>query len=358
MVGPSLAQARNTVVSAFGEALHWYFEPLRWIYVATEQLRRSVVGSLLGRTAGLAEMVTSIPTDELQLATSTQATDTARERPPASAESVVEEPFVGTSAAIRKLVEDIDRVAGSDTSVLITGEAGTGKTTAALMVHEVSRRRGQTYRELASGPLSLELLESAVLGSERNAGSGAALHEPGQVEQVSATVVLEDIDELSLELQRAVVEILQKRQLKPVRGTQPVDIRVIATTRRDLAPLVEAGEFRRDLFQQLAAARIQMPPLRERGEDIPLLARYLVAKYARARNRPSIPIPEPVLEELRVRAWPGNVRELASVLERSLTLSGGSELELAPQEHVPPGRSTRTTLEESSIQTRDRPGRK
>jgi transcriptional regulator with GAF, ATPase, and Fis domain len=242
------------------------------------------------------------------------------------------EGFVGESDAVRRVLEKVAQVAATDATVLIRGETGTGKELIARAIHRASARRLKPLVAVNCGAIASGLVESELFGHEKGAFTGALARRLGQFELAQGgTLFLDEIGDLSPALQVKLLRVLQEGELVRVGGTQPVkvDVRVIAATHRDLPAMVQAGEFRQDLYYRLNVFPILIPPLRDRPEDLPLLVRHLAARYATRLGKRIDTIPEAVLARLAAYAWPGNVRELANLLERSVIVTRGSVLELA-----------------------------
>jgi len=231
---------------------------------------------------------------------------------------------VGRSPAMVEVYKTIARVAPGRSTVLILGESGTGKELVARAIHEHSPRRRRPFVAVDCGALTETLLESELFGHVRGAFTGAVGDKPGLfAEADGGTILLDEIGDVSAALQAKLLRVLQEQQVRPVGGTEwrTVDVRVIAATNRDLAAAVVAGRFREDLFYRLKVVTVTLPPLRERGEDVPLLVEHLVRRAARECRKQVVGVSEPTLALLRTYHWPGNVRELAHVLERGVALA-------------------------------------
>jgi predicted ATPase/transcriptional regulator with GAF, ATPase, and Fis domain len=241
------------------------------------------------------------------------------------------EEIVGRSPALREVLGQIERVAPTHATVLIQGETGTGKELVARALHDLSRRKERPLVVVNCGAISPGLVESELFGHEKGAFTGAVARKIGRFELADGgTIFLDEIGDLSMDLQVKLLRVLQEGEMERVGGTRPlrVDVRVIAATNHDLAQAVGAGRFRADLYYRLNVFPIRTPPLRERREDIPLLVRYFVLKYAVKLGKRIETVPRSTLEALAAYSWPGNVRELANVIERSVILSTGTRLEL------------------------------
>jgi PAS domain S-box-containing protein len=241
------------------------------------------------------------------------------------------EEIVGRSPALRRVLTEVEQVAPGDTTVLITGETGTGKELLARAIHKLSPRRDRALITVNCGAISPGLVESELFGHEKGAFTGAVSRRIGRFEVADGgTLFLDEIGDLPLDSQVKLLRVLQEGEIERVGGLRPikVDVRVIAATHHDLEALVRDGRFRADLFYRLNVFPIRNPALRERAEDIAELVRYFVLKYAAKLGKRIEAVPRGVLEGLAAYPWPGNIRELANVIERSVILSRGSALEL------------------------------
>jgi len=244
--------------------------------------------------------------------------------------------FLGQDPKILALRDMIERVAPTDTTVLITGESGTGKELVARWIHTRSRRSHTPLVVVDSPSVPVSLFESELFGHERGAFTGALQKRQGKLAEANGgTLFLDEVGELPLEVQAKLLRFLQEHQVTMIGGNQPlhVDARVISATNRDLMTMVAQGTFRADLFYRLNVIQIELPPLRERQGDIPLLASHFVEQFSRAMGTISKVISSEMLALLVVHSWPGNVRELENVMKRSCTMAAGDVL--AP-ESLPP----------------------
>jgi len=234
---------------------------------------------------------------------------------------------VGRSPAMKKVMDMAETVAPTDATVLITGESGTGKEVIARAIHAASPRRHNPMVTIHCGALTETLLESELFGHERGAFTGAQFRKKGKFEAADGgTIFLDEISDISLRTQTDLLRVLQEKEIVRVGGTQQikVDFRCIAATNKDLQTLVKAGSFRPDLFYRLHVVAINMPPLRERREDIPLLAAHFCQKFAASMGRPEAPrIPPETMDRLISYDWPGNVRELENAVERAMVINRG-----------------------------------
>ena len=238
--------------------------------------------------------------------------------------------LLGQSAPIQKVVEMIRIVAPTDTTVLITGESGTGKELVARSIHNLSMRRYMPMVVIHCGALTETLLESELFGHEKGAFTGAQYRKKGKFEVAEGgTVFLDEISDISLRTQTDLLRVLQEKEITRVGGTQAikVDFRAIAATNKDLEGKVKEGVFRSDLFYRLNVFQIFVPPLRDRRDDIPLLADHFVRKYARSMNRRFTGISRAALDLLTRHDWPGNVRELENAIERAIVIGHEPELQ-------------------------------
>jgi len=238
--------------------------------------------------------------------------------------------LVGSSPAMKRVAELAEMVAPTDATVLITGESGTGKEVVARAIHAASPRRYMPMVTIHCGALTETLLESELFGHERGAFTGAQYRRKGKFEVGDGgTVFLDEISDISLKTQTDLLRVLQEKEIVRVGGNQQVkvDFRCIAATNKDLMSLVKAGTFRPDLYYRLHVLAIDMPPLRERRDDIPLLVDHFLKKIGHATNRAAVPrVSNDAMELLLGYDWPGNVRELENSVERALVMSRGGEL--------------------------------
>jgi transcriptional regulator with GAF, ATPase, and Fis domain len=234
--------------------------------------------------------------------------------------------IVGRAPAMQQVFKAIERVADTESTVLILGETGTGKELIARAIHQLSRRRNAVMVKVNCGALPSSLAESELFGHERGAFTGAVQQKKGRFELANnGTIFLDEIGELSTDVQVKLLRVLQEQELERLGSTRPtrVNIRVIAATNRDLQEEVRRGGFRSDLFYRLNIFPIHMPPLRERREDVPLLAAHFVTEFARRVGKPIDGIHAQAAQRLASYQWPGNVRELANVMERAVILCEG-----------------------------------
>ena len=234
------------------------------------------------------------------------------------------EEIVGTSPALKSVLSRISKVAPSDSTVLITGETGTGKELVARAIHRRSNRASRVFVSVNCAAIPRELIASELFGHEKGAFTGATQQRLGRFELANdGTLFLDEVGELPAETQIALLRVLQEHEFERVGGTRPIraDVRVIAATNRDLQAAISAGSFRSDLFYRLNAFPIEIPSLRERRADIPLLFEYFIDRYARKAGKNIKRVNKKTLECLQSYPWPGNIRELQNVIERSVILS-------------------------------------
>ena len=268
--------------------------------------------------------------------------------------AVGDRPIVAASTAMVRVLELVERSAAFKSTVLITGESGTGKEVLARALHNQSPRRDADFVAVNCGAIPEALLESELFGHVKGAFTGAHRTRRGLfAEADSGTLFLDEIGEMPLPLQVKLLRVLQEEEVRPLgeAKTRSVDVRVIAATARDLEREVEAGRFREDLFYRLNVLRIQVPPLRERREDIPLLADHFMAHLRETLGKPIRVIADDALERLVQYRWPGNVRELENVLERAVILATSDRLTLRelPDNVVEPGSEGEASMADLSL---------
>ena len=240
-------------------------------------------------------------------------------------------PIIGNSPAIRKIVEMITTVAGTDATVLIRGDSGTGKELVARAIHAGSNRRYNPLVVVNCGALPEGILESELFGHEAGAFTGARHRRKGKFEAADGgTIFLDEIGDVLPRVQVELLRILEEKKVTRLGGnTQiPVDFRVVTATNRDLLSMVDEGKFREELYWRLNVFNIEIPPLRERPEDIPLLAEHFLERFCRAMNRKQMHLSPAALETLKVYAWPGNVRELQNAIERAVVVGSPPTIEI------------------------------
>jgi formate hydrogenlyase transcriptional activator len=231
--------------------------------------------------------------------------------------------IVGSSGALQKVLSLMSKVAPTDATVLVTGETGTGKELVARAIHQRSRRSSRAFVSVNCAAIPRDLIASELFGHERGSFTGALQRRLGRFELAEGgTIFLDEVGELPMETQIALLRVLQEHEFERVGGTRSIqtNVRVIAATNRDLPAAIAAGTFRSDLFYRLNVFPIEMPPLRERGEDIPVLVEYFVDHCARKVGKNIQGITKESLDLLRSYPWPGNIRELQNVIERSVIM--------------------------------------
>lgn len=263
------------------------------------------------------------------------------------------EEIVGESRALKQVLKQVQTVAATDSTVLILGETGSGKELIARALHNLSDRRERTFVKLNCAAIPTGLLESELFGHEKGAFTGAIATKIGRFELADrGTIFLDEVGEIPLELQVKLLRVLQEQEFERLGSTRTmrVNVRVIAATNRDLRQMVDEQKFRSDLYYRLKVFPVTVPPLRERVEDIPVLVRHFVQKFASRMKKRLESVPTDAMRALQAYGWPGNVRELENFIERAVILSSGSELFVPAAELkrpvLPPNRSA-TTLEEA-----------
>jgi len=241
------------------------------------------------------------------------------------------EEIVGSSAALKEVLSRVSKVAATDATVLLTGETGTGKELIARAIHKRSQRAAKAFVSVSCAAIPQALIGSELFGHEKGAFTGALQRRLGRFELAEGgTIFLDEIGELPLETQSALLRVLQEREFERVGGTHTIraDIRVIAATNRDLKAAMMNGTFRSDLYYRLQVFPIEIRPLRERKEDIPLLVEYFIDRYAGKMGKKIRSINRKSLELLQAYFWPGNIRELQNVVERAVIVSEGDVLSI------------------------------
>src|SRR5437764_2057524 len=244
--------------------------------------------------------------------------------------------LVGKSDSMRQIYHLIEQVAPSSASILITGESGTGKELVARTIHNLSPRKNAQFVAINVSAIPETLMESELFGHEKGAFTGAASRRQGCFEIANGgTLLLDEIAEMPTLLQAKLLRVLEERSVRRLGSTQeiPVDLRLLAATNKNPQEAVDTGGLREDLFYRMNVITIELPPLRERKDDLPLLAQHLVTQLAEKHNRPARFLSQPALQVLQSHSWPGNVRELRNAIERAVIICSGEEIErhhLAP----------------------------
>lgn len=256
---------------------------------------------------------------------------------------------IGKSSTIQDALNMANQVAASEATVLLTGESGTGKEVFAKYIHAKSKRAKEDLVSINCAAIPDNLLESELFGHEKGAFTGAIEKRIGKFEAAqNSTILLDEISEMDLKLQAKLLRVLQEKEVTRVGGNKPVqvNVRIIATSNRNLLEYVKDGKFREDLFYRLNVINIQLPPLRDRKDDIPLFAESFVKKYAKLNCVPEKSISKSAMQKLCDYNWPGNVRELENCMHRSLLLSNGAEIEVSDvmliSERAPSNSNNRT----------------
>ena len=247
----------------------------------------------------------------------------------AIASDVAAFPLVHRSALMARVVALARKVAASDASLLLVGESGTGKGILARYVHDVSPRRGGPFVTIACANVAVDLLESELFGHEKGAFTGATDQKKGRFELADGgTILIDGVSELAPSLQGKLLRVVQERSFERLAGTKTlsVDVRILSSTQADLAPLVAAGSFREDLFYRLNVIRLEIPPLRDRMEDVPILAEQILRDLARKQGGAVKALSRGALDRMMRHSWPGNVRELQNVIESATIMENGNEI--------------------------------
>jgi formate hydrogenlyase transcriptional activator len=256
--------------------------------------------------------------------------------------------IVGESVALRRVLKEVETVAPTGSTVLIRGETGTGKELIARVLHDLSPRRDRTFVKLNCAAIPTGLLESELFGHEKGAFTGAISQKVGRFELAhEGTLFLDEVGDIPLELQPKLLRALQEQEFERLGSTRTVqvDVRLVAATNRDLSRMVADGQFRSDLYYRLNVFPVVLPPLRERAEDIPMLARHFTQRFARRMSRQIESIPIEVMDALVRYPWPGNIREMQNVIERAVILSPGPALQIPAGDLKPAAQPVEAALE-------------
>jgi DNA-binding NtrC family response regulator len=259
--------------------------------------------------------------------------------------------IVGEHDSIREVSQQIQRLAGTDSTALLLGESGTGKELFARAIHHLSPRREQAFVALNCAAIPEGLVENELFGHEKGAFTGAGARKVGRMDLAHrGTLFLDEIGELPLAIQAKLLRVLEERRFERVGGTQSidVDVRIVVATNRDLRRLIEEKLFREDLYFRIAAVPMTIPALRERGEDVLLLAEHFLEKFSREFAKPGLELSEDAKEQLLSYRWPGNVRELQNTLERAVILADGLTIH-ADELQLPPARPDVSSLPEGML---------
>ena len=251
------------------------------------------------------------------------------------------EQVIGNSPALESVLEQVERVAPTDSTVLIHGETGTGKELIARAIHNLSSRCGRSFVKLNCAAIPLDLLESELFGHEKGAFTGAIAQKVGRFELADrGTLFLDEVGDIPAQLQPKLLRVLQEQEFERLGGTRThqVNVRLVAATNRDLAEMVKRSEFRSDLYYRLNVFPVELPPLRARREDIPALINHFIEIFSRRMNKQIEQIPDETMDALTTYQWPGNIRELQNLIERAVILSNDgvlpNPLPAAASEHV------------------------
>ena len=257
--------------------------------------------------------------------------------------------IIGKSEPMKEIFSIVKKVSNSDTTIMINGETGTGKGLIAKAIHQCSNRKNKPFIQLNCGAITESLLESELFGHVKGAFTGAISNKPGKFELAEGgSVFLDEIGDMSMDLQVKVLRVLEENEFEPVGGNKTIkaDVRVITATHRDLEEEVQKENFREDLFYRLYVIPIVLPPLKERGSDIPLLVYHFLRKFCEEKKRDIVTISDEAMEMMMNYSWPGNVRELKNLIERLVVLNENGEI--LPQDlpgKIKAGKDRKTLLE-------------
>ena len=306
-----------------------------WMKVVVVTANSSIDSAIDAMRAGAADyLVKPCSPEQLRVAAAKQIKIRRLEQRVEALER--EEGLAGTldsaAPATKKVMETLYRAADTDATILLSGESGTGKGVAARLIHHRSRRAAQQFVTVNCPSLTAELLESELFGHKKGAFTGATENKLGRVDQAEGgTLFLDEVGDVPLSLQPKLLRFIQDREYERVGDTvtRRADVRIVAATNRNLAEMVRDGSFREDLLYRLNVIAAEMPPLRERSEDLPALALFFLHRYAASYRRPARRFTEDALEAILNHGWPGNIRELQNAIERAVILCGGTEVDAA-----------------------------
>ncbi|MBN2008218.1 sigma-54-dependent Fis family transcriptional regulator [candidate division KSB1 bacterium] len=243
--------------------------------------------------------------------------------------------FIGQTPTVEEILKTVDKIAPTNSKVLITGESGTGKEIVAQMIHQKSQRHGQPYVKINCAAIPEELIEAELFGVEKGAYTGAGERRDGKFKQADGgTLFLDEIGDMSLKTQTKVLRVLQDGEFERVGGSESIstDVRIIAATNKDLQQAVAAKQFREDLYFRLHVVPIHLPPLRDRRDDIPLLVDYFMTRFSQENNKPRLHIAPAAKQQLQHYTWPGNIRELKNTIERLVIMADSDTIDAS---HLP-----------------------
>ena len=287
------------------------------------------------------------------MSTTIYSPDESVVRKPERSEPSFLDGIVGRRGGLRAILAQVEAVAPTNATILITGETGTGKEVIARAIHDLSPRRTRNLVKVNCAAMPAGLLESELFGHERGAFTGAINSRVGRFALADrGTLFLDEIGDMPLELQPKILRVLQEREFEPVGSTRTtkVDVRIVAATNRDLRQMVQDGEFREDLYYRLNIFPIFLPPLRERKRDIPEFVKYFVEQFATSMDKTIDTIPEETMRSMLSHSWPGNIRELQNYVARGVILSTDGVFEPAPLERCEPAppenETSNSTLED------------
>jgi len=267
------------------------------------------------------------------------------------------EEIIGNSSALRRVLQEVETVAATDSTVLICGESGTGKELVARAIHNLSARRERTLVKVNCAAIPMGLLESELFGHERGAFTGAIERRVGRFELAhQGTIFLDEVGDIPLELQPKLLRVLQEQEFERLGNsrTTQVNVRVVAATNVDLAQMVAEKKFRSDLYYRLNVFPITLPPLRERHDDIPVLVHFFASRFAQQMKKPIERIPAETMAALTAYSWPGNIRELQNLIERAVILSRGRVLEVPLAELKQSARAANDQAEAATLEAVER----